>query len=508
MDLQAEIQYKENLKTDPRQFLPLWDDSFPVFYRYVARRIEEIELRRKIVELVTMDAAGQMGSCPMDVNFSTWILLIAYGRVSEYLTKSVSGPGPAIASPIFDGASMTDGVYDDEFAMKRQAETFFSSLTREEREIVRLKFFEEVTDGEVMYILGASEGVIGPKIYKVLKRGYEILFGKADDHSGIYFGELHAFLTKLKRIEKIPMLEDLKIDLTLELERKLEGMYLEGIRGGENVNGMDGIPGLSRDSGGFQVGKIQSRDCPGTGSGFEKVSDILKVGSNDPAKIFVQAVKGMTREEIDQITEEYVRKRERKKEVEEFAEETLPVDNYGGDLQRDVEIEKEMSQRAEVPVRFVDSGYRDAEFAEKMYDFFGRISGAIFNFLKGVLAVFVVCMVGLFVYSKVRSENVVSATYDVHYSGEVYQDEFFDLFSGVSEREGYGFKLAVETDVVGKIALGKDVRDVYIEKVAEVLNVRFVDGVTVKYVFDVEEKDGESGAEFGFKVRSFKVESK
>lgn len=472
MDLQAEIQYKEGLKKDPRQFLALWDDSFPLLYRYVARRISETELQRKIVELVTMDAVGQMTSCPTDVNFSTWILSLAYARVSEYLTKSVSGPGPSISSPIFDGASMTDGVYDDEFAMKRQAETFFSGLTRDEREIVRLKFFEEVTDGEVMYILGISEGVIGPKIYKVLKRGYEILFGKADEHSGVYFGELHAFLTKLKRIEKIPMSEDLKIDLTLELERKLEEMYLEEVSG--------------RD-----VATERAR-----GAGFEKISDILKVGSNDPAKIFVQAAKGMTREEIDKITEEYVRKRENKKETS--TEEAIPVVAF--------EHESELERLSEIPVRVVTSDYRDAEFAEKMYDLFDRIRGAVFNFLKGVMVVFVVSMVGLFVYSKVRDENVVSAPYAVHYSGDIYHDEFFDLFSGVSEREGYGFKYAVETDVVGKIADGKDFKDVYVEKNGDVLNVKFVDGKTMLYVFDVEEKDWEGGAKGGFKVRSFKVE--
>ena len=218
MDLRAENQYKDGFAQDPRSFIPLYEDSFSDLYRYVARRVDDDAVRHQVVELSFLDAIGQMSTCPKDLNFGTWLYSLAFNRIQEYVKGGVVGPAASFESPIFDGASIVDGVYDDELQMRQQAESFFSALTFEEREILKLKFFEELTDGEVMYVLDLSDGLaVGEDLCCVdlsdeefaryrLDQG-DVLFNRTNSHdlvgrTGVYRLEgSHVFASYLVRLK-------------------------------------------------------------------------------------------------------------------------------------------------------------------------------------------------------------------------------------------------------------------------------------------------------------------
>jgi DNA-directed RNA polymerase specialized sigma24 family protein len=569
MDLQTEKIFKEQAKEDPRQFLPLFDEDFSVLYRYVARRVQDENIREQIARLAFLDAVGQMSTCPSDVNFSTWLFSIAKKRVQEYVKGGVSGPAPEISSPIFSGASVTDGVYDDEFKLKQQAETFFSALTFEEREIVKLKFFEELTDGEVMYVLGISGGVIGPKIYQVLKRGYEILFGKIDDYTGVYYGELHSFLARLKDIEKIPVPDVLKLKLRVEIKNKVEKMYTEKFERGEAEGESDeaGKTGFEERKTGVDVGEKGAESDETGRMGFEGKKgmadaenprsgeyngmkldpdfDPFKVGSKDPAKTFVYAAKGMSRGDVEEVTQEYVGKQGGDEIYGSYETqgEAVTHDDYekhGGDEAGESGVIAEHSEYGDigvlrddhekqvpvsdfgyekdigdvsygsnidevVPVHFGEdsgAGFDEDEFsfAKAFSEIWERWKSAILLIPSGIFVAVVLVVLGTYLFGKSGGEGVTGLPFDVDYGSGFEQVVFHGKPDEVSD---YKEKFNIENNLIVKIAEGKEVKNVKIEKSeigeGEMLDVEFLlkGGDGLDYTFS------ESG-KGDYRVKSFK----
>lgn len=503
MDIKAEKHFKEAVKTDISQFIPLYDEFFPALYRYVSRRISDPTQVQTVVEIVLMDVFGQVAAVPQDVSFSTWLYRLAWERLQPYFKKNISG-GPDIKSPIFDGASVIDGVYDDEYKLKQQAETFFAGLILKEREIVKLKFFEEITDGEVKYVLDVEESIIGPVIYQVLKKGYQILFGSAvGAGAGVYFGELHSFLARLKVIEKIAIDEDFKLKLKLKINEKIEKMTMEKY---------------------------------GNNSGLDSSGPARAGLSDDPAKIFVQAAKGMSREEVDKITEEYVRSRSNKKEnlptENDFSSE-IPIDKVSVDTaypshfegveaaagnfdtddligERMISIQDEISEK--VPVNFSESDddYYGDTAADKFYGFIDRWRWALsvvstFVFVVAAISVLVFMWMG-----RVTNEGITGLPFDIS-----YEDGFAEQAKDPKEIADYDMRIKIENEIISKIASGKIVDHVEAhfnkELSPAVLTVDFkmTDDGWLEYKFDAKIKENSDGTvNVDYKVRSYeKIEN-
>jgi len=435
MDIRAERTYKEQMKTDERQFLPLFDDNFSGLYRYVARRVSDEVVREQIVRLACLDALGQISSCPSDVNFLTWLYAVAHARVSEYVRGSVVGTGPGIESPVFDGAGMVDGVYDDEAKLRQQAEVFFSGLTFEERDIIRLKFFEELTDGEVMYILNIPEMRIGTRIYQVLRRGYEILFGKVED-SAVYYGELYSFLARLKSIEKIPVPENLKLKLKIEVKERAEKMWGEKFGRGSEVQ-----PENS-DRSRFSVGEK-------FGGGVDFRTE-KPAGSSDPAKIFVQAAKGMSREEVDQITKEYVEEREKRFEKKDIGQEFVadfPSSSVPG-----------FEAAEPVPIQYISGEEIQRDFekslkAERFLDFWDKWKYVMSLVPSGLFILGVIAVLGVVLFGGVKDDGVTGLAFRVDYGLGFEETNRDDIPATID----YEKKALIENSLVSKIAEGKEV---------------------------------------------------
>jgi len=483
MDLQTESIYKEDMSSDPRRFMPLFDENYSGLYRFVARRIEDEVVREQIVRISILDAIGQMETCPKDINFLTWLYKIAKERVGEYAKKGVGGMSGTIESPIFDGASVTEGVYDDEYKLKQQAEGYFSLLTYDEKEIVRLKFFEELTDGEVMYVMGFSAGNVGAKIYQVLKRSYEVLFGKVDEYAGVYYGELYSFLSRLKGIEKIPVPEVFKLKLKAEVINKLDKMYADkfGQTGGgsdeasytDETGYVDGSAGTDDDFG-------MAGDFGATGVAEAAKANPINVGSGDPAKAFVYAAKGMSKEEIDEITREYVADREVGKKKEE---KITPDDSnaYAEDIVENVPVQYQSADE------YADEMYDN--FVDKLNNFW--TDGEQF-FQVSVTAIIALCVV-FFTVVWFTDESVTlppegALKFIVNYN---------EGFSNDQSDEAVRTK--IEKDLISKIAEGKKIISADVSREEKTLNIDFDvrgDG-GLAYVFDVK-------GDNLFRVKSFK----
>lgn len=257
MDLYVERQCIEQIKAgNLKQFLLLFDANFGELYKYVVRRLGEGTITDEVVRLTFLDALGQAQNTPMDSGYIVWLYSLARPRVWDQIDRKGFGKQGIIA-----GEGMLN---EDETQLLGQFEKMIGKLSLEEREILRLKFFEEVADGDVTTVLGLEDGTIGPKIYRVLKRAHFLLFGESDERQGVYFGELSGFISRTKTLEKIEVPEPLKLGIRADLSNRID-----------------------RKDFAIEAEVPQEKPKP-----FEEAS-----GSNDPAKIFVQAVKEMREEE-------------------------------------------------------------------------------------------------------------------------------------------------------------------------------------------------------------------
>lgn len=282
MDIFVESQLLDQVRAGgTSKFLLLFDNYFDAVYKYVVRRVVDHKQAGEIARLVFLDALGQITAIPSDVTFEVWMYSLAKERVWTYLNAN----GFPIQSEILiDIHSIAAEARETVQAMAIKAQGLMAKLSLEEREILKLKFFEQVSDGDVMVVLNSDDTNIGPKIYRVLKRAYFYLFGERSETQGVYFGELGGFFEQLKKWENIQITETAKTTIRSEVEnRVLQKDFAVDVESVSTTSSM---------------AKPFAEKRP-----FE--SD-MPVGSDDPAKIFVNAVKEMRQEEAEKTA----RKRE------------------------------------------------------------------------------------------------------------------------------------------------------------------------------------------------------
>ncbi len=286
MDLYVERQAIEQMKAgDASKFLLLFDENFTPLYRYVLRRVFDTAEAERITRMTFLDALGQIQNTPMDTSYTVWLYSLAKPRVWDYLARNNEA---AKAGIVYDVAAVEESEEKRELLAK--ADNVFGKLLLEEKEILRLKFFEEVADGDVMTVLGIEDGTIGPKIYRVLKRAHFLLFGESDERQGVYFGELSGFLARMRDLEYIDVPEVLKLNLKADFSARVD-----------------------RRDFAIEVEPEEEKNYPDAPFKTMDPADMPK-GSNDPAKVFVEAVREMREEEEQERLREQL-KAERKEAV-------------------------------------------------------------------------------------------------------------------------------------------------------------------------------------------------
>lgn len=296
MDLYVERQCIDQMKEgNEKQFLKLFEEYFESVYRYIARRVPELSEADRITRMTFFDALGQIRNTPTDISYLVWLYSLAKPRVWAYMNKASFPQTQGLIDK--SEVEVTQGNESAEILAK--AAKMISKLSLEEREILKLKFFEQVADGDVMFILNEQEANIGPKIYRVLKRAHFLLFGESDERQGVYFGELTGLIERVKELEDINIPEVLKLTLKNEIMNKIERK--DFAINADIVNEISPIDETKP----FEVKSEEAASKP--------------KGSNDPAKIFVEAVEEMKQKEaLEKIKEQ--RKQERRENLVESFE--------------------------------------------------------------------------------------------------------------------------------------------------------------------------------------------
>ncbi len=177
--LEQEKKLVEEAKQDPEKFGLLYERYFDQIYRYVYRRVSDKEMVNDLVSQTFLDAFSHLQSYEWrGFSFSAWLYKIAHNNVLKWYRTH----NRLQTTDLEEGKNMIDhsvNQMEDVIRQENQSEVqqVLSQLDPEEREIIRLKFFEEASNIEIAEIMGLSANHIGVKVYRVLKKVKQLLYG-------------------------------------------------------------------------------------------------------------------------------------------------------------------------------------------------------------------------------------------------------------------------------------------------------------------------------------------
>jgi len=181
--LDIEKRQVEEAKKDPEMFLPLYDKYADQIYRYIARRTgNNYDTAHDILSQTFLDALQHIKDYTWQgFPFSSWLYKIAHNNVIKFYKKSEK----TRYSPIEDARNISDlnENVEDKLESKitqQQVQEMMEKLEGEEQEILRLKFFEGVSNIEIADIMGLSITNVGVKVFRVLKKAKTLLPSKHD----------------------------------------------------------------------------------------------------------------------------------------------------------------------------------------------------------------------------------------------------------------------------------------------------------------------------------------
>ena len=182
-ELELERRLIEAAKKDPDKFVDLYDKYYDQIYRYIYRRTGgDKDETHDLVSQTFMDALSHIKSFKWQgFPFSSWLYKIAHNNVIKWYRKA----GKNNYVPIEEARTVSDNRRNqqeltDATIAKEQINKMMLQLQDDEREILRLKFFEGLSNIEIAEVMNLSISNIGVKVFRTLKKAKSFLPNKQD----------------------------------------------------------------------------------------------------------------------------------------------------------------------------------------------------------------------------------------------------------------------------------------------------------------------------------------
>ncbi len=175
--LEQEQKLVEDAKKNPEKFGVLYDKYFDQIYRYVYRRVSDKDTVYDLVSQTFYDALTHLpGYEWRGFPFASWLYKIAHNNVLKWYREKSKMQTVQLEEGFQIPDKHADHVRDAKDKESRdEVQNILSQLEPEEREIIRLKFFEEASNIEIAEIMGLSANHIGVKVFRALKKVKQLL---------------------------------------------------------------------------------------------------------------------------------------------------------------------------------------------------------------------------------------------------------------------------------------------------------------------------------------------
>lgn len=164
-------------QADPSRFNDLFSLFFDDVYAYVARRVGSKHTVQLLVQDIFLASVKRFKKFSWEGHsFLMWLYRLSYDHVSRW--QEVNKEREYLAESLvfsFTPKNHNVSVSYDQNDYCQQVRELFKDLSFFEQEIVRLKFFERLSNQEIAYILDLSPQEIGNRLYFVLQKCQQLL---------------------------------------------------------------------------------------------------------------------------------------------------------------------------------------------------------------------------------------------------------------------------------------------------------------------------------------------
>ena len=154
---------------DRESFAELLRRHQPVVSRFVARTLRSREDGDEVVQETFLRAWAQIARFRPDSNFAAWVLTIARFLCLARIKDAKRHPPPATLDPLHEPPAPP--LPDNLEALRRACE----QLPPAQREIVALRYFENMDYRVIAEITGASEVALRSRLHDALERLKELM---------------------------------------------------------------------------------------------------------------------------------------------------------------------------------------------------------------------------------------------------------------------------------------------------------------------------------------------
>lgn len=169
--LENEKKIVEEAKQDPARFAEIYDQYVEQIYRYVMRRVNDQDVAEDLVSQTFYDALSHLKSFQFrGFPFSSWLYKIAHNNVLKWYRVNSRVQKVDLEDMVEIRSDENVEEIVDELNQREHINVLLNKIDYEDREIIRLKYFEEVSNIEISQIMGITPNNVGVKLYRALKK--------------------------------------------------------------------------------------------------------------------------------------------------------------------------------------------------------------------------------------------------------------------------------------------------------------------------------------------------
>jgi RNA polymerase sigma-70 factor (ECF subfamily) len=170
----------ESAKTDPAAFVALYEHYFPKVYAFVCRRVRHRETAEDLVSQTFMKAFAALPnySSAAGSSFGAWVYRIATNALTDHwrsqgrkpLTVDVDDFAEVIPK---EGAATPADLAELSLEAGR-LDVVLGELPERHRQVLELKFYAELDNGEIAATLGVTPAHAGVLVFRAVKAATKV----------------------------------------------------------------------------------------------------------------------------------------------------------------------------------------------------------------------------------------------------------------------------------------------------------------------------------------------
>ena len=154
------------VRSKEQEFSKLYDESFRFVYNYLYSRTFDAQLAEDLASDAFMRAWDKFDNFdPERAKFSTWVITIARNLMATHFRMVRSTT---------DIESVPEGMFStsdrDDMSDRDQAKQLLSHLNEEERELVYLRYWLELSATEIADVTGLNPSTIRTRLHRAIGR--------------------------------------------------------------------------------------------------------------------------------------------------------------------------------------------------------------------------------------------------------------------------------------------------------------------------------------------------